>query len=307
LERIKVIITGASGKVGEAIAKTLGVKEKYKLYLFSSSKANLINLKDEEVHKFDITDAKELKAKLKDIEPDIIINCTALTNVDRNEDDKNLSQRLNVGVVKELAKYCKLFDKKMISFSTDYIFSGNEGPYAEDASTLPVNYYGKTKLQSEILLATELKAKQYAIIRTNVVYGISNYGQSDFVNWIIGELKNKREINIVEGQYCNPTYTFDLAKAVEIIIEEELSGIFHVGGEDYLNRYEIAMKVAEVFDCDKNLINKIANEQLVQKARRPEKGGLIIENTEAKLNMKFYGLVDGLNLLKKLLELNAKN
>ena len=97
----------------------------------------------------------------------------------------------------------------LLLFLRTYVFDGNQGPYYEDDQTNPVNYYGETKLLAENI-CRDIYDK-VTIIRTNQVYGSSNFKKKDFVQWVIDSLGAKKAIKITGGQYGNPTYTVDLA------------------------------------------------------------------------------------------------
>ena len=114
----------------------------------------------------------------------------------------------------------------------------------------PVNYYGKSKLAGENTLRSA--GVDYAVVRTNVVYG-PGLGRRDFVQWVIEALDDKREITVVTDQYGNPTYVDDLAEAMMKIIERRKTGTYHVGGADYVSRFEFAQKIAEFFMVDPKL------------------------------------------------------
>ncbi len=292
----KIVITGATGKTAEAVSRIFSNESSHELYLLSSNASRLILKPGEKAFETDILNKKELKALLNEIKPDIIINTAAMTDVDRCETDKKLCRDLNVGLVENLWRYCLVSDSHLITFSTDYIFDGERGPYCETDKPNPLSYYGKSKLAAENLFYG--MDRQFTVIRTNVIYGSSHYGKSDFINWVRRNLEEKQEISIVKGQWCNPTFTDDLAYALLKIIEKKRTGVYHIGGADWLNRFDIALRVADVFGLDAGLISPIPSSALVQKARRPEKGGLIRLKAETDLNMKFSSLENGLHALK---------
>lgn len=292
-----IFITGSTGKVAESTYKVLSKEGNYDFVLHSSSDVEIetLNLKDK-VIRFDIKDKLILKDILNTIKPDVIINPVALTNVDLCEDDRKLAWELNVNLVENLEKYVKINDIKLISFSTDYIFDGKKGPYLENDLPNPISYYGKSKLAAENVLKSS--TCNNAIIRTNVVYGNSSYGKEDFIKWLIKKLSDEEKINVITGQYCNPTFVDDIAYSIFKIIEKDLKGIYNIAGKDYYNRYEIALKVAKVFAYDPSLITPIDSKMLFQKAKRPEYGGLVTLKAETEFGFNFTSLENGLNSIK---------
>jgi len=134
----------------------------------------------------------------------------------------------------------------------------------------------------------------FAIARTSVIYG---YNKKNFVTWIIGELEKKRQVKIVADQWVSPTLNIDLAKQVLALIEKDREGIFHTAGGERINRYDFSLKIAEVFDFDKNLITPTEMGKMKWIAKRPRDSSLNISKiSEIK---KPYKVEESLQLLKK--------
>lgn len=292
----KIVITGASGKIAEATYKYLSNETDYQIILFTSGSAYIDHRKTDKVYTFDIRNKKTLDFIIEDERPDVIINTAAMTDVDACEDDKKNAWLLNSTLVENLASLSKKYKIHLITFSTDYIFDGKDGPYDEDALPNPISYYGKSKLAGENLARTQ--CDKSTVIRTNVVYGYSSYGKNDFIRWLIKNLEEGKKLNIIDGQYCNPTYSEDIAHGVYKAISKKEYGVYNFSGEGYYKRYEIAMKVCEVYNFDKKLVNSIPSKELKQKAKRPEKGGLINLKAKSALGIKFTTLENGLTNLK---------
>ncbi len=267
----KILILGATGKVGEAVCKKLKARTNHHLYILSAKyeKSFMPNV---EIMDVDITDKKLLKKTISEIKPDIIINAAAYTNVDGCEDNKKEAMALNAELPETLAKSIKFLDCKLIHFSTDYIFDGKNGPYPEDAVPNPLSFYGKSKLAGENNIRSTIE--NFLILRTNIVYGNSSYGKNDFIRWIYESLKEGKQLNIITGQIGNPTFSDDIAEAVLRFIERDSRGIYNLAGTDLMNRYEIALLIAEICSLDKSLISPLNPVKLEQKAIRPEVGGL---------------------------------
>ncbi len=289
----KILILGATGKVGEAICNSLKSRTNHQILILSANyeKSFLPNV---DIMNIDITNKKLLKKVLFDFEPHIIINAAAYTNVDGCEDHKQEAMTLNADLPEILAKSSKSFSSKLIHFSTDYIFDGKEGPYSEDDVPNPISFYGKSKLAGENLIRSH--TDNFLILRTNIVYGPSNYGKGDFIRWIISNLEQNNPINIITGQSGNPTFSSDIAECVLRFIEKDSRGVYNVAGSDLLNRYEIASKIANLLEYDTSLIKPISPEELVQKAKRPEKGGLTNIKTLREIDFAPYSLAE--NILK---------
>jgi dTDP-4-dehydrorhamnose reductase len=293
---MKILITGSTGKVGEAVSNIF-------LREYPQAEILLLTGNPKEIKPRDRTpvfqafydDVKWVKSFVLEHKPNIIVNCAAMTNVDACEDEKEKAMQLNAKFPESLAIAAKKVDAHLITFSTDYVFNGESGPYTELDVPDPINYYGKSKLAGENL--AKVNCDKLTIIRTNVVYGMSSYGKSDFIRWILAKLKLGDSLKIITGQWCNPTFSDDLAWVVMRVVETQTYGVLNVAGKDWLNRYEIALIVAETFGYDKNRIEAIDPDELKQKAARPEKGGLVITSVEGILGVKLSGLKEGLTTL----------
>ncbi|MEJ2614041.1 MAG: SDR family oxidoreductase [Ignavibacteriaceae bacterium] len=188
----------------------------------------------------------------------------------------------------------------LIHISSDYIFDGTNGPYAENAKPNPLGYYGRTKLASENAL--KISGSVHTILRTNVLFGIAD-SRPDFVRWVVNSLKNKKHIRIVTDQFNNPTFIDDLVQAISKVIEFKKDGIYHIGGRDFLSRFDFTEKIADFFNLDKSLITEIKTEELNQKARRPLKSGLITLKAETELGFKPHTILESLAMMKKELKI----
>lgn len=293
----KVIITGSTGKIGEAVTKLIRKETNdINLVLLTANPSQIKPSEKIQVVSADYSDQKWIKDFIQNEKPEFVINCAAMTNVDACEDDHKMAMDLNAIFPENLAKACKNINSKLIHFSTDYIFDGENGPYSEDDTPDPISFYGKSKLAGEN--AIKLTFDNYIIFRTNVVYGISSYGKNDFINWLISKFENTEKLKIITGQFCNPTFSEDIAWSVLKALQKKVTGVFNLAGNSWLNRYEIAKEIIKEFDFDKSLLEAIPSSELKQKASRPEKGGLINTRAEAILGIKFLNLKAGLSVLK---------
>lgn len=292
----KILVTGANGLLGQALLKTFsGISE---LYAAAIEEAPALQLA--RYQQVDIADPKKCKQFIWQIKPDVIINAAAFTDVDACEDEKELCWRTNVKGVENLTAAARKNMALFVHLSTDYIFDGLEGPYPEDFKPNPLGYYGKSKLASEN--AVRVAGVPYAIIRTNVLYGSGINIKNNFFLWVYHNLKAGRNINVVTDQFNNPTLAEELADGIRLLIDKSKYGIYNIAGKEYLNRYDFALKVAEVFGFSRERIHPITSEQLKQKAHRPMRGGLVIKKAKAELGYRPKPLAEVLEYLKGKME-----
>lgn len=280
----KIIITGSNGLLGQnLLSLLLEEKEIYQVIGFSRG-GNRSGRDDFAYHDVDITDAKKLRTLVLGIRPDVIINTAAMTNVDACEADKENCYLLNVEAVQQLTTLCSAIDTHLIHLSTDFIFDGKNGPYAEEDAPNPLSYYGLTKLQSEEILTKS--TIDYTILRTILVYGIVvEMSRSNIVLWVKESLEKGNPITIVDDQYRMPTYVEDLALACKLSIDKKATGVFHISSNQLLSIYEIAQEIATAFDLDKSLIQPISTTTLNQTAGRPVKTGFDLTKTNRELDL----------------------
>lgn len=291
----KLIITGVNGLLGQKL-----LEQAHNKYTVLG-----IDLQDEPLNKkikfeyrqLDLTKRHEVRDVLVEFAPQYVINTAAMTDVDGCEAQKEQCWKINVEAVDNLIQAVRKTGAKIVQLSSDYVFDGKDGPYSETDIPKPLGYYGKSKLASEnLLIASGL---DYAIVRTMVLYGYGFETRPNFVTWLIEKLKKNEPVKIVTDQYGNPTLADDLARAILKIIERQKWDLYHISGSELIDRYSFALKVAEVFKLDKNLITPITTSELSQPAPRPLKSGFIIDKAKTDLGIEMSNIEEGLKAIKK--------
>lgn len=258
---IKVLVTGAEGQLGYDVVERLSML---------GIEAIGVDIDD-----FDITDQVQTNEYFQKVKPDVVVHCAAYTAVDKAEDEKEKCYAINVKGTKNIAEACKKIDAKMVYISTDYVFDGqgNE-PHSEDKPTNPVNYYGYTKEQGEIIIR-ELLEKFY-IIRTSWVYGSNG---RNFVKTMLQLAESRSQINVVNDQIGAPTYTKDLAVLICDLLQTTKYGIYHGVNEGYCSWYEFAVAIFEKAGINVE-VNPIPTSAYPTRAERPLNSRLAKGNTD---------------------------
>jgi dTDP-4-dehydrorhamnose reductase len=289
----KVLITGANGLLGQKIVEVLSPA--CKILACDLGPEFFLSLKAS-YNPLDIREKDKVAVLVKYFKPSWIVNCASYTDVDGCEKNQSLAWSVNVDGVKNIVEVCQEFKINLFHFSTDYVFDGKDGPYSEEDKTNPVNFYGKTKLESERII--EHSHINFTIIRTNVLYGRGEKVKSNFFLWVLENLKKNEKIKVVDDQYNNPTLAFNLAQIVKEAVDRNLFGLYHIGGRDWLSRFEFAQKVALGFGFDKEKIEPIQTSDLKQTAPRPLKGGLKIDKARKVFKTEIVGINKSLGFLK---------
>jgi dTDP-4-dehydrorhamnose reductase len=271
-----ILITGAFGQLGEACKNHL--KLNFNLILSGRyTSGDCIQL--------DIADRNYVDKVMAETKPDVIVNLAAMTNVDGCEANPEIAKSINLDGVKNL---CNEFDGQFIQISTDYVFDGENGPYRETDKTNPISVYGHTKLAADKWLT--VNHEKTTILRANVIYSYTKRTSASFVKWVVDSLSHAKQINVVDDQWNNPTWTKSLATVIRTMIDKEAFGLYHYGDRELMNRFEFANLIAKVFDLDESLIKPISTLELNQPAPRPLRSGLKTGKIETVLGIIPYSV-----------------
>lgn len=292
---MKILITGGSGLLGSATAALF--KDYYRTFITYTD--NKVFIEGCEAYRLDITNKEEVFKVIGAIQPDFIMHTAALVGVGICENNKELAYDINVNGTRHIAEAADKFNSRIAHISTDYVFDGKKGMYKETDKPNPLNYYAKTKLEAEKLIN-----KNHAIIRTSI-YGWNVIKErKNFATFILEGLENSKKINIFEDQYNTLILANNLAEALKEIVDKNKKGIYNIGGSERQSKYEFALKLADVFELNKSLINPITIDDAEDKAQRPP--DISLDSTKAKkeLNVKLLNIEEGLELMKKLRDEN---
>ena len=199
---------------------------------------------------FDVANVELVEKVLGALQPQVIINCAAFTNVDRCESEESLAMRVNGIGPGNLARVAKLIGAILVHISTDYVFDGTKTtPYCEEDAVAPCSVYGRTKLAGERAIL-DCGLETFFIVRTSWLYGP---GGDNFVETIMSLAGEREELRIVADQVGTPTYSGDLARAIFSLLQlsscrvpdslREGYGIYHFSGEGQCSWYEFATEI----------------------------------------------------------------
>lgn len=223
---------------------------------------------------------------------DAVFLTAALTNVDRCEQDPELSRAVNYDAVVRLARWCAARNVHLIFYSSDYVFDGASGPYDESATTSPINVYGGHKRDAERALA-ELLPNRHTILRTTVVFGFEPAAKN-FALALRDRLRAGERMRVPCDQVGTPTWSRDLAAASFDLVQAGARGIFHVAGATRLSRADFARIAARTFELDENLVESVTTAELAQPAARPLSAGLVSSRLAGVIGRPMLELADAL-------------
>jgi dTDP-4-dehydrorhamnose reductase len=269
----KILVTGSNGQLGWELSQAATSYPQFE-FVFVDRNA------------MDLSNPTELGGIIELFAPDAIINTAAYTAVDKAETEKELAHTINAEAVAALAGIAKKRNIPFISFSTDYVFSGNaSSPYLTDTQLNPVNYYGQTKADGEQMA---IAANENTIImRTSWVF--SSHG-NNFVKTMMRLMKDRDALNIVGDQRGRPTYAKDLALAtIQILIAINagavVKGIYHYANTGETTWFKFAEKIKEFagLECE---LTAITSDQFPTPAKRPSYSVLDTQKIEEELGLQ---------------------
>lgn len=251
---MNILVTGANGQLGNEMR--LISKEMTDHFIFT----DVTEVEGLETTLLDITNLEAVKEVVKTHKVDCIVNCAAYTNVDKAETDVDFCRTLNAKAPQNLAIAMKEAGGLLIHVSTDYVFGGDPYniPCREDQKGTPTGVYGLTKLEGE----ENIKATgcDYVIIRTAWLY--SEFGKN-FVKTMLNLTATKPQLKVVFDQAGTPTYAYDLAKAIEVVLKDyakeqpasaySKTGIYHFSNEGVCSWYDFTKTIASMAghtECD---------------------------------------------------------
>lgn len=290
---MKILITGANGLLGQNAVKQF-VNEGYEVFATGRGPSRLPSFDRAYTYlDIELTDANRIFREVVSIRPDVILHTAAMAQPDDCELNRTACYDSNVNATRYLTEVAGTIDARLVFLSTDFIFSGENGPYEEEDIPAPVNYYGQTKWEAEQYV---MQGKMsWAIVRTVLVYGNILQGtRSNIVTWVKENLEKKRHIKVVSDQVRTPTFVEDLAHGIQLIIEKEKKGIYHISGKEVLTPFDIAIQVADYFGLDKSLMERVNADTFTQPARRPLKTGFLIDKAERELGYQPVSFVEGI-------------
>ncbi len=286
-----ILIIGNAGFIGNYFFDYYNSKPGFNVYGL-----DLKNINNKNLLKGDILNLSFVEERIHILRPDIVINFAAISNLNICEERRDFAHRVNVlgnkNIVNSIIKNNKKI--KYVFLSSDYIFEGIKGDYKEIDEPNPKTYYGITKLKAEDYIRNNLD--DYVICRSANVYGHGG----NFFNFILNNLNANKEIDVYKDTFFNPTFVGNLIEMVDSIISGELAGVFHTVGGRVESRYSFAMKIAEVFKKDKNLVIPIKKPKEVLILNN---SSLNFSKTKARLkNVKFLNIDQGLTEIVRMMK-----
>ena len=224
---MRVLVTGASGQLGKDVVA-----------LFQQKGHEVMGCSRSEL---DITNLEQCQQVINGFQPDSIIHCAAYTAVDAAETDVDGAYKVNAVGTRNVVVAAERVGAKLVYISTDYVFNGRSAvPYQEYDNTDPQSIYGKSKRAGEVL--TQSLSSRYFVVRTSWVYGLHG---NNFVRTMLRLGQEKPQLQVVHDQKGSPTYTVDLARFLQELVQTEKYGVYHASNSGDCTWFEFTQAIFE--------------------------------------------------------------
>lgn len=266
-----------------------------KFDVYATYHKNKISLKDVNFIAIDLSQKEDLE-KINEINPDFIIHCAALTNIDFCEENPQEAYNHNVLASSNIAQLAKETGAYFIHISTDCVFDGKNGNYKEEDRTNPINIYGKTKLEAEQKVLSI--APGSCVVRTNI-YGWNELDKLSLAEWMIDKFKTKSELPGFKDVWFSPIFVNDLTDVLFQLFEKKYAGVIHIASREAITKLAFAQAIAEVFGYDSKIIKPVSFRDVGLKAPRGQNMSLNVMKAQGILKEQLSDIRDGLKRMKK--------
>ncbi|AGA28617.1 SDR family oxidoreductase [Singulisphaera acidiphila] len=272
--RMRAAVIGGSGQLGGWLLRVLAERGHDAAGTFATTAFPGLT-------PLDAADSAAAADWVRSQNPSVVFYPAGFTWVDGCERDPGKARAANVEQPLNLARAAAEVGARFVYFSTDYVFDGQDGPYAESAAPRPLSVYGQAKLEAEQALADAL-GDLLLVARTTWVYGPERQGKN-FAYQLAKALSEGRSLPCPSDQVSTPSYGPDVAQAMVRLIEQGRSGLVHVAGPDLMDRVAFAQALAHSFGLNAARIEARTTAELGQGAPRPLKSGLLTPRLDAWL------------------------
>lgn len=284
---MKILVTGASGLLGVNLAYSAGEAHQ----VFGVVNQHILRGVPFEVIQSDLILPGELEKVIKTTQPDWIINCAALADVDKCEDNPEMARKVNVELPAKMARLCGK-TIRLLHISTDAVFDGQRGGYTESDEPNPLSVYARTKLDGEKAV---LDACPAAVIARINIFGWSASGKRSLAEWFFYNLQARNPVKGFTDVYFCPLLVNNLAGVLLEMLDKGISGLYHAVGADCLTKYEFGVRIARRFGLDEGLISPVSVDAFGLKATRAHNLCLSTQKLSTALRRSLPRLSTGLD------------
>ena len=262
-----VVVVGAGGQLGVELSQEFE-RRNWTVHPFNRQA-------------LDVTDEGLVRQAITDIKPEVVINAAAYNQVDKAESEPLVALQANALAVRNLAVACQKAGARFVHFSTDYVFDGTKGvPYTEEDKPHPLGAYGVSKLAGEFYAQADLP--DALILRTSGVFGPGGRftPRGNFLEMMLRLAASGNPIRVVADSVASPSYAPAMARRTADLVEQDLKGLFHLGGGEPISWCDYARMIFKQAGVSPEVI-PINGSEYKTLARRPKYSALANERLHA--------------------------
>jgi dTDP-4-dehydrorhamnose reductase len=235
----KLLVTGASGFLGWNLCRT--AQGRWNVY--GLARRNQNQLQGVELRRPELTRFKEIKENLQEIRPDALIHAAAESNPNFCQLNPAASHEINVEAPANLASLCADLRIPFVFISSDLVFNGLKPPYTESGPVCPVCIYGEQKAEAE--RAVLERYPQALVCRMALMFGDAGQGAASFIQPLINDMRNGRQINLFMDEYRTPVSAANAAQGILLELCKA-NGILHIGGLERISRFDFGKLLRDI-------------------------------------------------------------
>ena len=279
---MKVLVTGKDGLLAPYFKKLLPID--WEVHLTGRRNGIL---------KADLSLLKDVKDLLNKVNPDIIIHCAAMTDVDFAEKNQELAYKTNCELIKNLIKYIKN-ETLFIYFSSDQVYPGikNFKELYKEGDENPINVYGKTKLEGEKVL---LAHKKSIIFRSNFFGKSFTKNRYSFDEFILNTVNLNKKLYLYDDILFSPLSMKSVVNITKLSIQQNLIGVYNLGSNSGMSKYQFGKQFLKKMKIEYSNIVKSNSSDKKNRAPRPLNMQMNSNKIEKKLKIKLPKLIDEIN------------
>lgn len=287
----KLLVTGASGLLGINLA-LMAAERGYEVTGWTNQ--NGLRSAPFATQSVDLLKFDQITPRLDEFEPDLIIHCAAMANLELAAKEPKMAHELNGVVPGILATEAKRLNAKFIHISTDAVFDGFRGDYAETDRPNPQNAYAYSKLEGEKAVYT---ANPEAIVARVVFYGWSLGGQRSLSEFFYSHLLAEQPVKGYTDMFFTPLYVGHLADILLQMGDTNLNGTWHVFGSESLSKYAFGVSLAQEFGLDETLVSPVLTPEGDDRVRRSLRLTMKTDKLASALGKDMPTIQEGLSAL----------
>ena len=245
-----------------------------------------------DVQQVNLLDIQKTLQVIAEAKPDVIIHCAAIADLSQAQKNQALTQRINVDASGEIAQAAYGWGIPMVHISTDAVFDGKQGGYAEADPPNPLSVYAKSKLAAEHVVS---ESNPDALVTRVVFYGWSLSGKRSLSEFFYNNLKDGVPVNGFTDTFFCPLYVEDLGEILLEMLAKKLKGLYHVVSPEFISKFDFGVKIAKRFGFEPGLVKPIKMADIKREAPRALNLSLSADKVQDVLNRQLPSIDDGID------------